>query len=562
MKIIIIGGVAGGATTAARLRRLDENAEIVLFERSGFISYANCGLPYYVGGVIEDGEELTLQTPEAFYKRFRIVVKVRHEVKKIDRAEKKVIVADLENGVTFSENYDKLILSPGARPLVPQYYKAGERTFTLRTVEDALKIREFTDRNAPKSALVLGGGFIGLEMAENLQERGIRVTIVQRGGHLLNTVDEDIASFIHAEFRRRGVELLLNADVTDIAERAGKVFTTVKDRGEIPTDMAVLAIGVVPESSLAKEAGLRLGVKGAVAVNDRMQTSDPDIYAVGDAVETEYFVTGEKAVVSLAGPANKQGRVAADNICGVGSRYGGPQGSSVIKLFGLTAATTGLNEKAARAAGYDFEKVVLSPSSHAGYYPGAKVMTMKVLYERKTLKLLGAEIVGREGVDKRIDVLATAMRAGMKADELKELDLAYAPPYSSAKDPVNMAGFMIENIEKGLVKQFHYEDLASLRKRGDVVLLDTRTAGEYRRAHAEGFINIPLDDLRGRLDELDKGKTVFIMCQSGVRSYVAARILSQNGFDCYHFSGGYRLYESIFADKTAAEEAYLCGMEK
>lgn len=255
MKIIIIGGVAGGATAAARLRRLDENAEIVLFERSGFISYANCGLPYYVGGVIEDGEELSLQTPEAFYKRFRIVVKVRHEVKKIDRAEKKVIVADLENGVTFSENYDKLILSPGARPLVPQYYKAGERTFTLRTVEDALKIREFTDRNAPKSALVLGGGFIGLEMAENLQERGIRVTIVQRGGHLLNTVDEDIASFIHAEFRRRGVELLLNADVTDIAERDGKVFTAVKDRGEIPTDMAVLAIGVVPESSLAKRRG-------------------------------------------------------------------------------------------------------------------------------------------------------------------------------------------------------------------------------------------------------------------------------------------------------------------
>lgn len=561
MKVVIVGGVAGGATAAARLRRLDEKAEIVIYERSGYVSYANCGLPYYVGGVIEDSEDLTLQTPESFRERFNIEVKVRHEVTDIDVKAKTVSVTDLDTGKTFQTNYDKLILSPGAHPVLPPYFRKSERAFTLRTVEDTLKIRAFADKNAPSSAVVIGGGFIGLEMAENLTERGINVTVIQRGGHLLSTVDEDIASFIHAKFRENGVNLLFNTNVAEIADDGQKVVVR-SDKGEIVADMLVLAIGVLPESGLAKKAGLKLGAKDAVVVNEKMQTSAPDVYAVGDAVEVEHFVTKEKAVISLAGPANKQGRIAADNICGIESTYKGSQGSSVIKLFDLTVASTGLSEKHARAAKLDYEKIILSPLSHAGYYPGGKIMTMKLLYERKTQKILGAAIAGYEGVDKRIDVLATALRAGLRATDLKDLDLAYAPPYSSAKDPVNMAGFIADNIENGLVKQFYYEDIPALKQRNDVVLLDTRTPREYAFAHAEKFVNIPLDELRLRLGELDKNKKIFVMCQSGLRSYLATRILTQNGFDCYNFAGGYRLYGSLYADKKLAQTAYPCGMEK
>ena len=561
MKVVIVGGVAGGATAAARLRRLDEKAEIVIYERSGYISYANCGLPYYVGGVIEDKEELTLQTPESFRMRFNIDVKVRHEVTDINVAAKTVTVTDLSAGKSFETHYDKLILAPGAHPVLPSYYRESDRVFTLRTVEDTLKIRAFADKNAPSSAVVVGGGFIGLETAENLTERGINVTVIQRGGHLLSTVDEDIASFIHAKFRENGVNLLFNTNVTEIADD-GKKVVVKSDKGELVADMLVLAIGVLPESGLAKKAGLKLGAKGAIVVNEKMQTSALDVYAVGDAVEVEHFVTKEKAVISLAGPANKQGRIAADNICGIESTYKGSQGSSVIKLFDLTVASTGLSEKHARAAKLDYEKIILSPLSHAGYYPGGKIMTMKLLYERKTQKILGAAIAGYEGVDKRIDVIATALRAGLKATELHDLDLAYAPPYSSAKDPVNMAGFIAHNIEKGLVKQFYYEDIPALRQRNDVVLLDTRTPREYAFAHAEKFVNIPLDELRLRLNELDKEKKIYVMCQSGLRSYLATRILMQNGFDCYNFAGGYRLYGILHADKKLSQRAYPCGMEK
>lgn len=561
MKVVIVGGVAGGATAAARLRRLDEKAEIVIYERSGYISYANCGLPYYVGGVIEDKEVLTLQTPESFRMRFNIDVKVRHEVTDINVAAKTVTVTDLSAGKSFETHYDKLILAPGAHPVLPPYYRESDRVFTLRTVEDTLKIRDFADKNAPSSAVVVGGGFIGLETAENLTERGINVTVIQRGGHLLSTVDEDIASFIHAKFRENGVNLLFNTNVTEITDD-GKKVVVKSDKGELVADMLVLAIGVLPESGLAKKAGLKLGAKDAIVVNEKMQTSAPDVYAVGDAVEVEHFVTKEKAVISLAGPANKQGRIAADNICGIESTYKGSQGSSVIKLFDLTVASTGLSEKHARAAKLDYEKIILSPLSHAGYYPGGKIMTMKLLYERKTQKILGAAIAGYEGVDKRIDVIATALRAGLKATELQDLDLAYAPPYSSAKDPVNMAGFIADNIEKGLVKQFYYEDIPALKQRDDVVLLDTRTPREYAFAHAEKFVNIPLDELRLRLNELDKEKKIYVMCQSGLRSYLAARILTQNGFDCYNFAGGYRLYGSLYTDKKLAQTAYPCGMEK
>ena len=563
MKTVIIGGVAGGATAAARLRRLDENAEIVIFERSGFVSYANCGLPYYVGGVIEEEKNLTLQTPQSFWARFRIDVRVHHEVTAIDPAGKTVTVKNLETGEIFQESYDKLILSPGARPVRPNLEGTeNERIFTLRTVEDTLRLRRFAEEEKPETAVIVGGGYIGLEMAENLCEIGLSVTMIQRPKQLLSPLDEDMAAFLHAKFRQKGVRLMLGCTVEGFAEEQGKVSVRLQDGQLLHADMVLLAIGVTPDTKLAKDAGLTLGIKDSIVVNDRMETSAPDIYAVGDAVEVRHFITGEKALISLAGPANKQGRIAADNICGGDSRYLGSQGSSVIKAFDLTVATTGISEKAARKAGIDCDAVILSPVSHASYYPGGKAMTMKVVYERGTLKLLGAQIVGYDGVDKRIDVLATAMHAGLTAVQLKDLDLAYAPPYSSAKDPVNMAGFMIENIACGRVKQFRWEEIRELPDDGRITRLDTRTPEEYARGHVAGFINIPVDVLRDHLDEIPREKPVYVMCQSGVRSYISCCILSQNGFDCYNFAGGYRFYETVELEKVAAESTWPCGIEK
>ncbi|WP_295340842.1 FAD-dependent oxidoreductase [uncultured Subdoligranulum sp.] len=563
MKVVIVGGVAGGATAAARLRRLDETAEIVVFERSGFISYANCGLPYYIGGVIEDEAELTLQTPESFYERFRVQVKVRHEVTAIDRAAKTVTVRDLTTGRVFTEVYDKLLLAPGARPTQPALPGVGlDRLFTLRTVEDTLRIRRFVDEQHPQSVVLAGGGFIGLELAENLRERGLDVTIAQRPRQLMAPFDADMAALIHREVRAHGVHLALGHTVEGFAETNGGVEVLLKDEQPLRADMVVLAIGVTPDSRLAADAGLELGLKGSIAVNDRMQTSDPDIYAVGDAVQVRHFVSGQPALIALAGPANKQGRIAADNIAGGDSHFKGSQGSSVLKIFGLTAAATGLNEGAARRAGLDTDAVVLSPMNHAGYYPGGQVMTMKVIFERRTGKILGAQIIGSDGVDKRIDVLATAIRAGMSAYDLTELDLAYAPPYSSAKDPVNMAGYMIENLLTGRVRQFRLDDLAALPRDGSVTLVDARTPGEYRRGHADGFINLPLDELRQHLAELDPAKPVYVMCQSGLRSYLACRILAQHGFTCYNFTGGYRFYEAVATDHRQSQQAFACGMDK
>ncbi|MGN1176632.1 MAG: FAD-dependent oxidoreductase, partial [Roseburia sp.] len=435
MKVVIVGGVAGGATAATRLRRLDEHAQITVFERSGYISYANCGLPYYIGGVIEDKEELTLQTPESIWNRFRIDMKVHHEVTDINAEKKTVTVCNLDTGKIYEESYDKLILSPGAKPVMPNLLGIeNEKIFTLRTVEDTLKIRAFVEDKKPKTAVMVGGGFIGLEVAENLCDLGVKVTVVQRPKQLMNTLDYDMATLVHSKLRSKGISLKLGGDVIGFEEKE-QLQVLLKDDEPISTDMVLMAIGVSPETTLAKKAGLELGIKGAIVVNDKMETSVPDIYAVGDAVQVKHTVTGNNAVISLAGPANKQGRIVADNICGLDSHYKGSMGSSVIKLFDMTAASTGLTEKAAKDAGIDYERVVLSPASHAGYYPGAKVMTMKVVYEKSTLKILGAQIVGYDGVDKRLDVIATAISAGMKATGLKDLDLAYAPPYSSAKDP-------------------------------------------------------------------------------------------------------------------------------
>ena len=562
MKVVIVGGVAGGATAAARIRRLNEQAEIVVLERSGYISYANCGLPYYIGGVIEDPEDLTLQTPESFYRRFRIRMKVRHEVTAIHTGRKTVSVKNLETGEVFEESYDKLLLSPGAKPVWPELPGMdSDRLFTLRTVEDTFRIKEFVVKEKPKSAVMVGGGFIGLEVAENLRELGMEVTIVQRPKQLMNPFDADMASFIHAEVRKHGVKLALGQSVEGFVEVDGGVNVLLKDSAPLHADMVVLAIGVSPESNLAKEAGLALGLKGSILVNDRMETSVPDIYAVGDAVQVKHYVTGEDALIALAGPANKQGRIAADNICGGDSRYLGSQGSSVIKVFDMTAATTGINETNARKSGLNVDTVILSPMSHAGYYPGGKVMTMKVVFEKETYRLLGAQIVGYEGVDKRIDVLATAIHAGLKATELKDLDLAYAPPYSSAKDPVNMAGFMIENISKGL-KQWHLADAEKLPRDGSVTLLDTRTVGEYSRGHIEGFKNIPVDELRERIGEIEQGKPVYVICQSGLRSYIATRILEGYGFEAYNFAGGFRFYDAVRNDRALIEKSFACGMDK
>ena len=554
MKVIIIGGVAGGATAAARIRRLDETAEIVVFERSGYVSYATCGMPYYVGGVIEDPEELTLQTPDSFHTRFRVDMRVRHEVQAIHPEKKSVTVRNLETGEEFEENYDKLILSPGARPTEPPVPGLElDRIFRVRTIEDTFRIKNYCVSKRPKSAVVAGGGFIGLEMAENLRDLGLEVTIVQRPKQLMNPLDPDMAAYVHERFEKEGVKLLLGAGVAGFAEVPEGIRVDIKDKESITADMVVLAIGVTPDTHLAKEAGLALGIKDSIAVNERMETSAPDIYAIGDAVQIKNYVTNEDANIALAGPAYRQARVAADNICGGDSVYVGAQGSSIFKLFDMTVAATGINEKQAQALGLSYDKVYLSPGNHAGYYPGSRALNMKVLYEKETYRILGAQIAGGEGADKRIDVIATAMHAGMSALRLKDLDLAYAPPYNAARDPVNMAGLMIDNIKNGKLRQYFYEDVAGLPRDGSVVLLDTRTEKEFERGHVDGFINIPVDELRERVNELPKGKEIYLMCQSGLRSYVAYRILDQLGFSCYNFSGGYRFYETVDRDRKRLE---------
>ena len=563
MKVIIIGGVAGGASAAARIRRLDETAQIIVLERSNYVSYANCGLPYFIGGVIREQAELTLQTPQSFWERFHIDVRVRNEAVDIDVKSKTVAIRRLDTGEIYHEQYDKLLLSPGAKPVVPHLPGVtSDRIFSLRTVEDTLRIRKFIEEYKPATAVLVGGGFIGLEMAENLTAMGISVTVIQRSNQLFAPMDADMASFIHAQMRSHGVKRELEKTVTGFSSKGGKPVTMIKDSEPISSDMVLLGVGVEPDTVLAEKAGLALGIRGAVAVNEYMETSVPDIYAVGDAVEVSHFVTGKKSLISLAGPANKQGRIAADNICGGNSMFKGTQGSSVIKIFEMTGAVTGINEKTAEAAGIVYDKVVLSPVSHAAYYPGGQTMYMKVLYEKETLRLLGAQIAGYEGVDKRIDVIAAAIRMGMTADKLAELELAYAPPYSSAKDPVNMAGFMIENLETEKVAQFHWNEVEKLKCDGNMTLIDVRTAEEFDSGHIKGFFNIPVDELREHIEEFDIKKPVYVVCQSGLRSYIACCILSQHGFECYNLSGGYGFYSAVMHEKQMAKSAYPCGMEK
>lgn len=553
MKVVIVGGVAGGASAAARLRRLDESAEIIMFERGEYISFANCGLPYYIGGEITKKSALTLQTPQSFNARFNVDVRVNSEVTSIDPKAKTVTVRSKDRG-EYTESYDKLILSPGAAPIRPPMEGADNaRVFTLRNIPDTIKIREYVEEEFPESAVVVGGGYIGVEMAENLKNAGVAVTIVELADHVIAPLDYDMACDVHRYLKEKGVGLILKNGVQAIKEEGGKLKLTLSD-GEIETDMVIMAVGVRPDTALAKDAGLELNKRGAIVVNEHMLTSDPDIYAVGDAVEVTDFVTGEKAYIPLAGPANKQGRIAADNICGIPTNYKNTLGSAVLKIFDMTVATTGVNERAAKAAGLDYDKVYTYSNSHASYYPGSTGMSIKTLYEKGTGKILGAQIVGFDGVDKRCDVLATAIRAGMTAKDLTELELCYAPPFGSAKDPVNFVGYVIENTLAGRVKNFFWDDVAKLPRDGSVTLLDVRTDLERENGqYIEGFIHIPVDELRARAGELDKSKPVYIHCRTGLRSYVACCMLAGMGFDCYNLSGGWRLYESILSETKSPE---------
>lgn len=552
MKTIIIGGVAGGASAAARLRRLDEATEIIVLERGEYVSFANCGLPYYIGGVITNQNHLTLQTPESFRARFHIDVRVNSEAVKIDPDAQTVTVKNLKSGESYEENYDNLILSPGAEPIKPNIDGINnDFVFTLRNIPDTFKIKEYIKSAAPKSAVVVGGGYIGVEMAENLKEAGLEVSVVELADHLIAPLDFDMAADVHRYIKSKGIHLYLNNGVKEINSH-----TVLLQNGDIHADMVIMSVGVRPETALAEECGIRTNHRGSIVVDQNMRTSIPNIYAVGDAVEVENFITKSPDFIPLAGPANKQGRIAADNITGISAEYNGTQGSAVLKLFDMTVAATGINEKRAKAAGIDYDKTYIYSGSHASYYPGASNMSIKALWDKRTLKILGAQIVGFDGVDKRMDVLATAIRFGAKITDLAELELCYAPPFGSAKDPVNMLGFVAENVITGKIKQFFWDDVENLPRDGSVTLLDVRTVTEVRRGRINGFINVPLDSLREHISEIPKDKPVYVHCHSGLRSYIACRILSGNCYECFNLAGGWRLYESAINEKNVPE--YIC----
>ncbi len=550
MKVLIVGGVAGGASAATRLRRLREDAEIVVLERTAYVSYANCGLPYYVGGEIRDRSALTLQTPQSLADRFRIDARVNSEVVSIDRAGKTVLVRSTVDGSEYRESYDVLILSTGARPLIPDMPGIDDpRIMTMRTVEDALYMRRFIEENGPEEAVVCGGGYIGLEAAENLVRQGIRVTLVQRPDHVLPTLDREMAADVHRHLRLKGVRLVLS-DALEGFESGDDLIVRLASGRTLEADMAVVALGVVPDSGLARDAGLEMGVKGTIVVDPGMRTSDPSIYAVGDSIQVENLVTGAPANIALAGPANKQGRIAADNIAGGHSEYRGSIGASVIRVFDMTVASVGPTERQLKAARIPMDKVYTYSASHATYFPGARHMTVKTMFDPFTGTVLGAQITGYDGVDKRIDIIATAIRAGMTVEGLAELELSYAPPYSSARDPVNYAGFVASNVISGFVEQTHWDEFDSKISDPGTTVLDVRTEREHAEYPIEGTINIPLDELRPRIPEIPRGRPVCIFCHSGLRSYIAARILEQEGFECTNLAGGYRLYASVREDSA------------
>mgnify|MGYP005749985215 FL=1 len=546
-KIVIVGGVAGGATAAARLRRLDETSHIVLFEKGEYISFANCGLPYYIGEVITDRKKLLVQTVEGMSKKFNMDIRNLSEVVGINRDRKTVIVKKVATGETYEESYDELILSPGARPLVPPIpgLKEAEAIFTLRNVPDTDRIKAYVDDVKPKRAVVVGGGFIGLEMAENLHERGMEVTIIEMANQVMAPLDYEMASIIHSHLISKDVQLILNDGVKAFEDAGKKVVTS--NGVEIDTDMIILSIGVRPENELAVGAGLNVGERGGIIVNDYLQTNDPNIYAIGDAIEVKDYVNGQPTMIPLAWPANRQGRIVADNIYGKKVIYNGTLGTSIAKVFDYTVATTGNNEKTLKRVGLPYEVVHVHPSSHAGYYPGASPISLKVTFDKETGKIYGAQAVGMDGVDKRMDVLATAIKGGLTVLDLPDLELAYAPPYSSAKDPVNMAGYVATNIVEGVVETVQWNEIDDIVRAGGT-LVDVRNPIELEMGFIEGARNIPVDELRERLNELPKDETIYVNCQVGLRGYLATRILQENGFKVKNLDGGWKTYSSVFGN--------------
>lgn len=550
-KVLIVGGVAGGAGTAARLRRMDEQAEIIMFERGPYISFANCGLPYYIGGTIEKRQKLLLQTPEGFNKRFRVDVRVSNEVVSIDRQAKTVEVKHVLDGTSYTEDYDTLILSPGSTPLKPPIPGIDSpNVFSLWNVPDVDRIKAFVKDNDLKTATVIGGGFIGLEMAENLHDLGLEVTLAEMAPQVMMPIDYDLAQILHQHIAAKGVALHLNNGVSKFDYKEDNTTDVVlADGTAINSDIVLLAIGIRPNSELAKNAGLELNERGGVVVDKHLRTTDENIYALGDVIGVKDFVSGEETMVPLAGPANKMARIVANNIVGEEDRYNGTQGTSVAKVFDMVVASTGNNEKTlerlGKVYGEDYFTAIVSPGSNAGYYPGAKVVTLKVIFD-KDGKVLGAQAVGQKGVEKRIDVIATALRFGATIDDLKDLELAYAPPFSSAKDPVNMAGFVGDNIlarRMKPIRSFEIKDL-DLDK---VTLVDVRTVKEHRMGHIDGSINIPVDDLRERLDDIPKDKEVIIYCAVGFRGYLATTILGHNGYEARNLLGGFNFYHKVEA---------------
>lgn len=543
MKYVVVGGVAGGATVAARLRRLDEKAQIIMFERGKYVSYANCGLPYYIGGVISDREKLFVQTVKGFVDRFRIDIRVEQEVVSIDRKAKEVTIRKVATGETYTETYDKLVLSPGAEPLRPNIEGiTSSRIMTLRNVPDTDAIKQYVTTHKVGSAVVVGGGFIGLEMAENLHELGIKVHVVEMANQVMAPLDYSMAAIVHHHLAENGVQLHLENGVQKFSEENGMVKVHLKNGENIECDLVILSIGVRPETRLAKESGLETGSLGGIKVDKYMQTSDNDIYALGDAVEVKHYVTGRPAMIPLAGPANKQGRIVADNIV-LGNRetYPGTMGTSIAKVFSLTVAATGANAKLLKREGIEYISSYTHGSSHAGYYPDSVAMSLKILFAPKDGRLLGAQIVGFDGVDKRIEMLAGVIQRHGTIYDLMELEHAYAPPYSSAKDPVNMAGFVADNILSGKVKTISWRDIETLG--ADTLKIDVRTADEFALGHIPGFRNIPLDELREHLAELPKDKRIVLTCAVGLRGYLAYRILTQLGYsNVANLSGGYKTW--------------------
>jgi CoA-disulfide reductase len=557
-KIVIVGGVAGGATTAARLRRLDEQAEIIMFERGEYISFANCGLPYYIGGAIAERDALLVQTVEGMAKKFNLDIRTLSEVIEINRDRKTVTVKHLPTNKTYEESYDYLVLSPGASPIKPPIPGIDEakNLFTLRNIPDTDRIKAYVDHEKPKKAVVIGGGFIGVEMAENLWERSIEVTLVEMANQIMAPVDYEMAAILHQHIRDKGVRLILEDGVAAF-EQSGQIVKLNSGK-TIETDMIILAIGVKPENELAKQAGLEIGERGGIKVNEYLQTSDPSIYAIGDAIEVKDYVNGQPTQIPLAWPANRQGRIVADHINGRNVRYNGTLGTAIAKVFDMTVAATGNNEKTLKRLGIDYEVLHIHPNSHASYYPGAFPIALKLLFDRKTGKIFGAQAVGYNGVDKRIDVLATAIKGGLTVFDLPDLELAYAPPYSSAKDPVNIAGYVATNLIEEMVETIQWHEVNDLVEKGECIV-DVREPIEREMGFIPNSLNIPLGQLRKRLNELPKDKTIYVYCQVGLRGYLAARILMQHGFNVKNLDGGYKTYSAVYA---AAKEQPIPAQEQ